>query len=232
MIDTSGYVINPLLFPKLQYSTKNFTPIGIINIFPLIYVANPDFGVKTIGDLVQKAKSATTQITYASPGTGSMQHIAGELFLQQTGVKMLHVPYKGGGPAIADVMAGHVPLFVANISSALSTITSGKLQALAVMSARRTPALPDVPTMAEAGVQNAEAYEWCGMFVPAGTPPAVLAKLTSALKEALAAPEVRQNIVSVGAEIFDGDKAASDKFIASQTQSLAQTIRSAKIEVE
>ncbi|RYF70179.1 MAG: tripartite tricarboxylate transporter substrate binding protein, partial [Comamonadaceae bacterium] len=120
MIDTSGYVINPLLFPKLAYSTKNFTPIGIINTFPLIYVANPGFGVKSIGDLVAKAKSAPTPISYASPGTGSMQHIAGELFLQQAGAKMLHVPYKGGGPAIADVMAGHVPLFVANISSTLS----------------------------------------------------------------------------------------------------------------
>ncbi|RYF35521.1 MAG: tripartite tricarboxylate transporter substrate binding protein [Comamonadaceae bacterium] len=232
MIDTSGYVINPLLFPKLAYSTKNFTPIGIINTFPLIYVANPDFGVKSIGDLVAKAKAAPTPISYASPGTGSMQHIAGELFLQQAGARMLHVPYKGGGPAIADVMAGHVPLFVANISSTLSVIKSGKLQPLAVMSARRTPALPDVPTMAEAGIQKAEAYEWCGLFVPAGTPPAVVAKLTEALKGALASPEVRQNITAVGAEIFEGDKAESDRFIAAQTQSLAKTIRDARIEIE
>ena len=174
MVDGGGYAINPTLFPKLPYDTaKAFTPVGILGVFPLVLVTTPNFQARSVKELVAMAKAAPDAVSYASPGTGSTQHLATEQFLQRAQVRMVHIPYKGGSPAMADVMGGHVPVYVANIGSSLANIKSNKLHPLAVMAARRSPSLPDVPTLAEAGVSNAEAYEWNGMFLPAGVPPAI-----------------------------------------------------------
>ncbi|RZL92384.1 MAG: tripartite tricarboxylate transporter substrate binding protein [Variovorax sp.] len=233
MVDGGGYAINPSLFPKLPYDTaKAFTPVGILGVFPLVLVVTPGFEANTVSDLVQKARSAPGSISYASPGTGSTQHLATEQFLQQAKVQMVHVPYKGGSPAMADVMGGHVPVYVANIGSSLSNMKAGKLRPLAVMASRRSPSLPDVPTLAEAGVANAEAYEWNGMFLPAGVPPAIVVKLTGALKAALDAPEVREKIASVGGEPFTGGPADVATFIQQQAQRMGKVVRDGNIRPE
>lgn len=233
MVDGGGYAINPLLFPKLPYDTaKAFTPVGILGLFPLVLVSSPDFGAKSVAELITMAKAQPDAISYASPGTGSTQHLATEQFLQRARIKMVHVPYKGGSPAMADVMGGHVPVYVANIGSGLASIQTGKLRALAVMAAQRSPSLPEVPTLAEAGVAQAEAYEWNGMFTPAGVPPAIVDKLAAALQQALQAPDVRQRIASVGGEIFPGGRAEMADFIAQQTQRMGQVVRDGNIRPE
>ena len=233
MVDGGGYAINPTLFPKLPYDTaKAFAPVGILGVFPLVLTTTPTFQAKSVKDLVAMAKAAPDTVSYASPGTGSTQHLATEQFLQQAKVRMTHIPYKGGSPAMADVMGGHVPVYVANIGSSLANIRSAKLAPLAVMAARRSPSLPDVPTLAEAGVPNAEAYEWNGMFLPAGVPPAIAARLGEALRAALAAPDVRERIASVGGEAFLGGPAEMAKFIEQQTARMGKVVRDGNIRPE
>ncbi len=233
MVDGGGFAINPSLFPKLPYDTaKAFTPIGILGLFPLVLVVNPSYEVKSVAALIEKARSAPDSISYASPGTGSTQHLAAEQFLQQIKAKMTHIPYKGGSPAMADVMGGHVPVFFANIGSSLSNIKANKLRPLAIMSDSRSPSLPEVPTLSELGVKNAEAYEWNGMFVPSGVPAEIVAKLTDALKSALEAPEVKERIASAGGELFKGDRSAVSTFIQQQTQRMGKVIKDGNIRPE
>ena len=233
LVDGGGYAINPTLFPKLPYDpAKAFTPLGILGVFPLVLTVSPGYSAKTTAELVQAARAAPDAVSYASPGTGSTQHLATEQFLQRAKVKMVHIPYKGGSPAMADVMGGHVPVYVANIGSSLSNMKANKLRPLAVMAARRSALLPDVPTLAEAGVPNAEAYEWNGMFMPAGVPPAVATKLAEALKVALDAPEVKERITSVGGEPFTGSSAEVKKFIDLQTQRMGKVMRDGNIKAE
>lgn len=233
MVDGGGFAINPSLYPKLAYDTsKAFTPVGILGVFPIVLVVNPNYEPKTVSDLIQIAKTKPESVSYASPGTGSSQHLAGELFTQQVNVKMTHIPYKGGSPAMADVMGGHVPVFFANIGSALTNIKSNKLRPLAIMAANRSPALPDVPTLAELGIANTEAYEWNGMFVPSGVSPEIVAKLSDALKAALATPEVQAKIATVGGEIFNGDIKAVNAFIQKQTQLMGKVIKDGNIKPE
>ena len=233
LVDGGGYAINPTLFPKLPYDpAKAFTPLGILGVFPLVLTVSPGYSAKTTAELVQAARAAPDAVSYASPGTGSTQHLATEQFLQRAKVKMVHIPYKGGSPAMADVMGGHVPVYVANIGSSLANMKANKLRPLAVMAARRSALLPDVPTLAEAGVPNAEAYEWNGMFMPAGVPPAVATKLAEALKVALDAPEVKERITSVGGEPFTGSSAEVKKFIDLQTQRMGKVMSDGNIKAE
>ena len=233
LVDGGGYAINPTLFPKLPYDpAKAFAPVGILGVFPLVLTVTPNHPAQTTAELVQMARSAPDAVSYASPGTGSTQHLATEQFLQQAKAKMVHIPYKGGTPAMADVMGGHVPVYVANIGSSLSNIKANKLRPLAVMAAKRSPLLPQVPTLAEAGVANAEAYEWNGMFMPAGVPPQVAAKLTQALASALEAPDVKERITSVGGEPFTGSTAEVKKFIDLQIQRMGKVMRDGNIRAE
>ena len=178
------------------------------------------------------AKTKPGTINYASSGTGSAQHLAGAAFVQQTKIDLAHVPYKGGGPAINDVMGGHIPVFFANVASGLSHLKSGKLRALAVAGERRIAALPDTPTLAELGMQGSEVYEWNGMFVPAGTPDPIVNRLADALRKALDSDEVRQRIEGLGGEIFAGGPAEAARFIAEQRQLTAKIIREGNIKPE
>ncbi|WP_198968894.1 tripartite tricarboxylate transporter substrate binding protein [Xylophilus sp. ASV27] len=233
MVDGGGYAINPVLFPKLPYDTaKAFAPIGILGVFPLVLVTSPDYSARSVAELVSMSKAQPGSVSYASPGTGSTQHLATEQFLQQARIRMVHVPYKGGSPAMADVMGGHVPVYVANIGSGLSSIQAGKLRPLAVMAARRSPSLPDVPTMAEAGIAQAEAYEWNGMFVPSGVAPAIADRLADALRQALEAPDVQQKIKSAGGEIYPGGRTEMVDFIKQQTQRMGKVVRDGNIRPE
>jgi tripartite-type tricarboxylate transporter receptor subunit TctC len=145
---------------------------------------------------------------------------------------MVHIPYKGGSPAMADVMGGHVPVFAANIGSSLTNIKAGKLRPLAIMSSSRSAQLPDVPTLAEAGVANSETFEWNGMFVPTGVPPAITAKLSDALKKALDSPDFKDQIAKVGGELFVGGNAEAVNFIQLQFDRMGKVIREGNIRPE
>lgn len=230
MLDGAGYAINPVLFPKLPYDApKAFTPLGILAIFPIVLVVTPNYSAKSVTELMQMAQSAPGKISYASAGTGGGQHLAIEQLLQKAKVQMVHIPYKGGSPAMVDVMAGHVPVFAANIGSSLTNIKAGKLRPLAIMTASRSAQLPDVPTLAEAGIANSELFEWNGMFVPAGVPSAITAKLSDALRKALDSSDFKEQIAKVGGELFVGSNSEAANFIQLQFDRMGKIIRDGNI---
>ena len=185
MMINDNHALNPSVFKNIPYdSVKDFAPIGFVGYTPLILAANPNVPAKDVKELVALAKTKPDAVTYASVGVGSAPHLASEMLGTAVGAKMLHVPYRGGAPAVNDLIAGHVnTLFVSPVVG-LSHIQAGKLRALAIAATQRLEVLPDVPTMAEAGYP-VEASYWFGLVAPAGTPPAVLAKLEKALSEAL-----------------------------------------------
>src|SRR4051812_5279577 len=185
--------INPALYPKLPYNPDTaFVPISLICELPFVLMASPTFAPNSIKELVAYAKANPEKVTFASSGLGGSPHLTAEIFQLATGTKMTHVPYKGGGPAMPDLMAGHVDILFASVLESSSHIKSGKLKGLAVTHARRSPALPDVPTLAEAGVQNAESGSWIALLAPAGTLPAIVAKVGGDIREALAQSDVKE----------------------------------------
>lgn len=231
LLDASSFAVNPSLFPKLPYdSDKAFTPLAVLALFPNVLVCTPSYEARSVRDLVKAAKAKPRQIAYASSGNGSAQHLAGALFEDRAGVSLVHVPYRGGGPALNDVMGGQVPLFFANVASSLGHIQSGKLRALAVTSRRRTRALPDIPTMEEAGVPGYEVLEWNPVLAPAGIDPAVKAKLAAAVRKAMADPEVLGRVRSLSGEVFpDGPEGLVPAFLKAQQVQWARVIRDRKI---
>ena len=175
MLDASSFAVNPALYPKLSYDpAKAFRAIGLVAQFPNVVLVNAQYPAKSIAELITLARARKDAVSYASSGNGSAQHLAGALFESATKTDMVHVAYKGGGPALNDVIGGQVPLFFGNIASTLQHIQSGKLRALAVTSAKRSSILPDVPTLAESGVSGSVIYEWNALFAPAGTPEPVV----------------------------------------------------------
>jgi tripartite-type tricarboxylate transporter receptor subunit TctC len=233
MLDASSFAVNPSLYPKLPYDTlKAFKPIGVVALFPNVVLVNSNFSAQSVSDLIAIAKRSKDSVSYASSGNGSAQHLAGALFESATGVDMVHVPYKGGGPALNDVVGGQVPLFFGNLASTLQHVQSGKLRALAVTSAKRSHILSGVPTLSEVGVKGAESYEWNAVFVPTGTPDAVVAKIASAFQQALDAPEVKQRIAQLGGEIQRSTPEQAQSFIEQQIALWGRVIKDRKIAVE
>ena len=208
LLDASSFAVNPALFPKLPYDSNTaFAPLAVLAQFPNVLVCTASFEAKNVADVLRLARAKTGGLAYASSGNGSAQHLAGALFEQLAKVDLTHVPYKGGGPALNDVMGGQVPLFFANVASSLGHIQSGRLRALAVTAAVRCRALPDVPTMAEAGVKGHEVLEWNPVLAPAGISADVRAQLQAALGRAMADPEVLGRVRVLGGDVFSGDPA-------------------------
>src|SRR3954467_14491176 len=192
--------INPALYPKLPYNPDTaFVPISLICELPFVLMASPKFAPNSIQELISYAKANPDKVTFASSGLGGSPHLTAEIFQLATGTKMTHVPYKGGGPAMTDLMAGHVDLLFASVLEGSGHIKSGRLKGLAVTHARRNPAIPDVPTLAEAGIKDAESGSWIALLAPAGTPQAIVDKVGADLKEAVEAPDVREKLVAQGA---------------------------------
>jgi tripartite-type tricarboxylate transporter receptor subunit TctC len=199
LMAAAPYVITQYVYPKLSYDVrKDFVPLGLLQTTPTLLVVNPALGVNTMADFLKLAKSKPGQVSYATPGGGSLPHLIGELFKQQAGVDMMHVPYKGGGPALADLLAGHVNSSFLSPIEVNAHTKSGKLIALGASSLKRTPALAALPTFAEAGVTDFEALAWFGFVGRQGTPPEVLAKLSEHLQRALKSPEIRDKIAQSG----------------------------------
>jgi len=233
MLDASSFAVNPALFPKLPYdSSKAFKPIGVMALFPNVVLVNAQVPAKNIAELIALAKSRKDAIAYASSGNGSAQHLAGALFESAASVDMVHIPYKGGGPALNDVIGGQVPLFFGNLASTLQHVQAGKLRALAVTSGKRATALPDVPTLAEAGVSGSEIHEWNAIFAPAGTPEAVVEKLSDALIKAMDTPEVKARIAQLGGDVQKGGTKAAQEFIQAQMALWARVVKGKGIVVE
>lgn len=223
LLDASSFAVNPALFPKLPYdSAKAFTPLAVLAQFPNVLVCTPSFEARSVADVLRLARAKPKGLAYASSGNGSAQHLAGALFEQLAKVQLTHVPYRGGGPAMNDVMGGQVPLFFANVASSLGQIQGGRLRPLAVTAATRCRALPEVPTMAEAGVKGHEVLEWNPVLAPAGLAPAVQQRLTAALGRAMADPEVLGRVRALGGDVFTGDPA---RFLNAQQALWARVVK-------
>jgi tripartite-type tricarboxylate transporter receptor subunit TctC len=217
LLDASNFAVTPSLYPHMSYDpAKAFTPIAVLALFPNVLVANPSFAQTTVKDVIAAAKAAPGKIAFASSGNGSAQHLAGALFEDMAKVELLHVPYRGGGPALADVMAGQVPLFFANVASSLAQIQGGKLRPMAVTSKARSAALPNVPTMEEVGLKGYEVYEWNPVLAPAGISADVRKQLVAAVNHAMAAKDVQERVHALGGEPFAGGPEAAAKFLQAQ----------------
>ena len=193
--------INASLYAKLAYDTlKDLAPVSMLAAIPNMLVANHALAANTVPELIALAKASPGKLNYASPGSGTTPHLAGELFKMAAGINMVHVPYKGAGPAIVDVLGGHVPMLFDNIPSVQPQVTSGKMKAIGVTSAKRSPAMPNVPTFAEAGLAGFEANSWWAILAPAGTPKDIIARLNTEVVKALNDPGLRERFIGLGAD--------------------------------
>ena len=195
----SSHTINPAIFPKLPYDTlKDFEPVGTVASLPQLLAANPGVPVRTVADLVAQAKAAPEKFSFASVGNGSPGHLAGELMKQVAGVDIVHIPYKGTGPAMADLLGGHVNMQFSGISSARPHVDAGKLRALVVTGRQRNPAMRDVPTFEESGVKGVDADSYWGLYAPSGVPAPVLATLNRAFGGAMRSAALADRLADLG----------------------------------
>ncbi len=208
LTSTSPIAAAPALNKSVPYdAVKDFAPIWAINASGLVVVINPDLPIRTLGDLVRAARAQPGKLSFASSGHGTTQHLAGELFMARTGAKLVHVPYRGGFAGTTDLMAGHVQVMFDSLGNTLNSIRSEKLRALAVLREKRSPQLPSLPTAAEAGVIGADLNGWLGLFAPAGTPSAILDKLTATLVPGMREPAIMARLIELGNEddVMTGD---------------------------
>jgi tripartite-type tricarboxylate transporter receptor subunit TctC len=225
--------INPTLYARLPYNPDTaFAPVSLICELPFVLMASPKFAPNSVKELIAYATANPDKVSYASSGSGGSPHLTAELFQLLTGTKMTHVPYKGGGPAAIDLMAGHVDILFASVLEGSGNIKSGKLKGLAVTHAKRNPALPDVPTLAEAGVKGGESGSWIALLAPAGTPESIIRKLNADVREAVADPEVREKLIGQGAVPQSGTPAELQKLIDSDRERYGRIIRDKNLKVE
>ena len=227
----SSHTINPAIFPKLPYDTeRDFESVGIVASLPQILVAHPSFEANTVQELIALAKKKPLQ--FASVGNGSPSHLAGELLNLRTGLKITHIPYRGGGPAVTDVLGGQVPMLWVSIPAAAQFVKTGKLKALAVSTVKRSAAFPDVPTMQEAGVADFEVDSWYAMFVPAKTPKPIIERLNKAMNAAIADPEVKDKLLAQGSEGVGGAPELLTRTVKAELGKWAKLAKDANIKAE
>ena len=197
--------INPFVFTKMTFDTvKDLTPIGMIGDYPTLITVNPSVDVKTLAELIALSKSKPTGLDFGTSGNGSNEHLIGTLIAQRSGAKLVHIPYKGGGPALADAMAGHIPIGMASVAGATPLVRSGKLKAIAVSSAERWPTLPDVPTVVESGIPGVVVMSWIGLVGPGKMPKVVVDRINGELNAALATPELAEKLFGLGVRVTPG----------------------------
>ncbi|AVS95885.1 Bug family tripartite tricarboxylate transporter substrate binding protein [Paracidovorax avenae] len=232
LYDATPYSINPHLFPRMPYASTALQPLSLVLLAPNVLIVKADSPLKTVNDLIARAKAQPGKLNFASGGSGTMQRLAAELFRQQLGLDMVHVPYKSGGPAIADVMGGQVDFMFGTVAATYPLITGGKLRALAVSAPERSRRLPDVPTVAEAAIPGYEAYEWNGVFLPAGTPAPIAAQLQQALAEVLKEDEVRQRLTDLGAQPIGSTPAEFATFLKKEDAKWGEVVRKGNIKLD
>ena len=226
-------VINPHVFPKVGFDTlKDFAPVGKIGDAVLILVAYPGFPAKSLKDVIALSKSQAGGLSYGTSGTGGTPHIAGELLAQRTGANLVHVPYKGGGQAMTDVLGGNIPLVYTAIAGAMPHVKSGKLHPVAVSSARRATSLPDVPTFIENGVADFEASSWVALLAPAKTPKAIVDRLNTELNAVLNDPEARDKLSGMGITATPGTAERFGEEVKRDLARYGQVVKAANIRAE
>jgi len=232
LIVSIAHAVNPALY-KLNYDPiKSFTPISILATGPNVLAVNPALPVKTVAELVKLAKEKPGELDYASAGVGSFQHLGGELFKLTAGVNLQHVPYKGGGPAMADVIAGHVKIMFSSLVQTTPFIQSGQLRALGTGGSARNPVLPDVPTIREAGVPGYEANNWWGVMAPAGTPAPIVDRLYKDIQEVLKSPELTAAFDREGASAVTMTSAEFTAYIQNEIAKWGQVVKQGNIKAQ
>jgi tripartite-type tricarboxylate transporter receptor subunit TctC len=227
-----AHAVNPWLY-KLPYDPiKAFTPVGILGSGPNVLVVNPELPVHSVKELIAAAKEKPGQLQYASAGVGSFQHLGGELFKLMAGVNILHVPFKGGGPAMTDVVGGHTKIMFSSLVQTTPQIKAGRLRALGTGGLKRNPVLPDVPTVAEAGVPDYEAVNWWGIVAPAGTPSAIVERLHRAITEVQDSAEVQKQFATEGAEVIKKSTAEFGQFMISEMNKWERVVKDGGIKAE
>jgi tripartite-type tricarboxylate transporter receptor subunit TctC len=227
-----GLTLNAILFDRLPYNTQTaFAPVIKAVVNPQILVVNPATGIRDFRSYLARAKAQPLSISLALPGNGGIAHVAHEMIAQETGAQVNYIPYPGGGPATLDVLAGHVNATLITLAAVTDHVRAGKLRALAVTTDYRSPALPDVPTMSEAGLPGFAVESWQGYFAPAGTPPAVVAKINRDIQSVLATPETRAKLEDMGFKVAGGTPGDMAQTLATERLRYAKTIQTAGISV-
>ncbi len=232
LIISIAHTVNPWLYTLKYDPIKSFTPVGILASGPNVVAINPGLPVNSIKELIALAKKEPGKLQYASAGVGSFQHLGGELFKLEAGVDLLHVPFKGGGPSMIDVIGGHTKIVFSSLVQTTPHIKSGKLKALATGGDKRSPVLPDVPTVAEAGVPTYRAVNWWGIVAPAGTPQPIVAKLHKAIGEVQNTPAVKEQFAREGADIVQMSPEEFGKFIQSEMTKWGRVVKEGKIKAQ
>src|SRR5438132_4050329 len=227
------HAINASLYSKMPYDhVKDFTPVVLVAAVPNVLEVNPALPVNSVADLIKLAKAKPGQINFASSGSGTSIHLSGELFKTMAGVDMTHIPYKGSAPAITDLIGGQVQVMFDNLPSSLQFIKAGKLRAIAVTSAKRAPALPDVPTIAESGLPGFEASSWFGIVAPAGTPPAIIARINNDVDQWLQSNEAKEKLLAQGAIPAGGTPEQFAAHILAETEKWAKGVKASGAKVD
>lgn len=226
------HVGNPALTPKLPWSQKDFVPVALITVATNVITVHPSIPVNNLGEFITYLKANPGKLSYASQGNGSLSHIGTEMFKLQTQTSMVHIPYRGSGPALQDVLSGQVQVFITTPPSVMGHVQTGKLKGLAVAGKTRHPSLPAVPTATEAGLKGFELEAWVGIFAPAGTPADVVGKLSGQIKAALELPETKTRADGAGVELRYQPPAALDALVKKETAFWAKTIKTAGIKAE
>jgi len=230
LVTPAPFTIVPSLIAKLPYDpAKDFEPITLINTTPLVIVVNPSVPAKSIKELIALAKSRPGALNYGSSGSGGSNHLAGELFNAMTGVKMIHIPYKGNAPALTDLIGGHVDVVFNGLTSAMPFIKSGKLRALAVTSLARTGSLPDMPTLDELGLKGFQAVAWNGLTAPARTPKDIIAKINSDALKVVRSAELVERLKAEGSDPVGNSPAEYSAFLRNEIAKWAKVIKSAGV---
>jgi tripartite-type tricarboxylate transporter receptor subunit TctC len=224
--------VNRSIYSKMPFQDSDFAPIIWTASVPQVLVVHPSVPVKNVKELVALAKSKPDQLIYGSTGSGAINHLAGELFKMMTGTKMVHVPYKGGGPAAIALLSGEVGVLFAEPATIVQHIKSGKARALAVTTPKRSLALPHLPTVAESGVAGYDVTSWNGMLIPAGTPAEIIKRLNAEFNKAISAPDMRSRMIANGYEPVGGEPERFSELIRSETAKWAKVVKAAGMKVD
>ncbi|SAI28413.1 lipoprotein [Bordetella ansorpii] len=217
LYDATAHAVNPILYPSLSYDSKrDFRPLTLVSLTPNLLVVPVDSPYRTVADLTAAARKQPGHVNYASPGNGTAQHIAAALYAQQSGIEITHIPYKGGAPALTDLVGGQVDMMFSNMAASYPLVRANKLRALATTSRARVDALPDLPTVAETGLKGYEVYEWNGIFAPAGVPDAIAGQLEQALRAAMQDPSLQASLKELGAQPIGSSAQAFGAFVADE----------------
>lgn len=232
-IVASAITASPFMVANSPFdASRDITPVALLMSTPLVLVTNPNSPYKTVAQYVNEAKSRPGEISFASGGAGTMTHLLAEQLQVQAGVKLVHVPYKGGGPALNDVLAGHVPVYFDTLNTSTKLIQDNRLRALAIVSPARSPALPNVPTIAEAGFPGVQGSSWFAIIAPAGTPREIVARLNDEANKALATAEIRDRITGLGGTVEGGSPAVLETLIRNEIPRWSKLIRERNITMQ